>query len=100
MDTETLAERIRVLADANPGFDKRVLFDLGGDGVILLDAASRPPAVSREAGEADATIRVTADNLGRLVEGDMDPTLAYMTGKLKVDGSMGIAIQLGELLSG
>jgi len=100
MDTDALAERIRALADANPVFDKRVVFDLGGEGVIRLDAATRPPAVTRERGEADATISVTAENLAKLVEGDMDPTLAYMTGKLKVDGSMGIAIQLGELLGG
>jgi putative sterol carrier protein len=29
----------------------------------------------------------------------MNPTMAFMTGKLSVDGSMGLAMKLGSVLS-
>lgn len=31
--------------------------------------------------------------------GDLDPTAAFMTGKLTVDGDMGMAMKLGSVLS-
>jgi putative sterol carrier protein len=33
------------------------------------------------------------------MEGDQNPTSAFMTGKLSVDGDMGMAIKLAGLLS-
>jgi len=34
-----------------------------------------------------------------ILEGEMNPTSAFMTGKLTVDGSMGLAMQLGAALA-
>ena len=34
-----------------------------------------------------------------ILSGDMNPTMAFMTGKLSVDGSMGLAMKLGSALS-
>ncbi|MGB4910494.1 MAG: SCP2 sterol-binding domain-containing protein, partial [Tabrizicola sp.] len=33
-----------------------------------------------------------------LLSGDVNPTMAFMTGKLAVDGSMGLAMKLGSVL--
>ena len=49
-------------------------------------------------GPADTTIRISEDNLEKLLTGALDPTLAYMTGKLKVEGSLGVAMKLTSLL--
>ena len=40
-----------------------------------------------------------AEYLRAILEGDMNPTTAFMTGKLSVDGSMGMAMKLGSALS-
>jgi putative sterol carrier protein len=32
------------------------------------------------------------------MEGRLDPTLAYMTGKLKVEGKLGVAMKLAAML--
>ncbi len=34
-----------------------------------------------------------------ILDGDMNPTMAFMTGKLSVDGVMGLAMKLGSVLS-
>ena len=38
-------------------------------------------------------------DLQKLMAGNLDPTLAYMTGKLKVEGSMGVALKLTSMFS-
>jgi hypothetical protein len=100
-----LARRIEAIAAAHPGFDHRVRFDLGTDGALILDARTRPPAVT-DAGspdappptEVDATLTVSAADLAALVDGTLSPTIAYMTGRLKVAGPLDIALKLGRML--
>ena len=38
-------------------------------------------------------------SLDKLLDGDLDPTMAYMTGKLKVEGRMGVALKINAMLS-
>ncbi|MEE8188799.1 MAG: SCP2 sterol-binding domain-containing protein [Kiloniellales bacterium] len=80
------------------GLNARVIFDLGDDGVIAVDATASPPALSHEAIEADCTIRLSADNMEKLIEGALNPMMAYTLGKLKIDGSMGVAMKVASLL--
>ena len=53
------------------------------------------------AGDGDAEVTLTADveTFQGMLSGDVNPTAAFMTGKLKVDGDMGQAMQLGAALS-
>ena len=48
--------------------------------------------------EADVTLTADADVFQAILEGDMNPTSAFMTGKLSVDGSMGMAMKLASAL--
>jgi hypothetical protein len=47
---------------------------------------------------ADVTLTADADVFRAILDGDMSPTMAFMTGKLSVDGSMGMAMKLGSVL--
>jgi putative sterol carrier protein len=80
------------------GLNARVTFDFGGDRCLVIDAKSTSPAISHEAADADCTIRLTLDNLGKLMAGALSPTLAYTMGKLKIEGSMGVALKVAALL--
>lgn len=65
-----------------------------GDGGISVEAGG-------EAGEdADTTVRLTSDNLQKLIDGKLNPLIAYSTGRLKVEGSQGVALKLVSLLQG
>ena len=98
MGAERLAEQIRQRAAQSPPLGYTVKFVLTEDGVILWDGTGAQPVVQTLDGPADTTIRISEDNLEKLLAGALDPTLAYMTGKLKVEGSLGVAMKLTTLL--
>ena len=104
MSLESLTEQLKSQAAMNPPLGYRVLFDLGDEGAILWDGTETPAVIAALDGgdgaapEADTTLRFGADDLGKLLQGDLDPTLAYMTGKLKIEGSMGVAMKLAAML--
>ncbi|RYG13962.1 MAG: SCP2 sterol-binding domain-containing protein, partial [Caulobacteraceae bacterium] len=43
---------------------------------------------------SDCTVRVSKDDFEKIVQGDLDPTFAFMSGKLRVDGDIGVAMGL------
>lgn len=50
-------------------------------------------------GDADVTISATMDTFQSMFDGDLSPTVAYMTGKMKIDGDMGRAMKLSAILA-
>ena len=96
---DDLVRDIQSRADQLRGLNARVRFVLGNSGdVILLDARTPAVSVARTDGEADCTLRITAENLGKLIAGRLNPMLAYTMGKLKVEGSTGVAMKLASML--
>lgn len=76
------------------GFDGSVKFEMEGEGVIRIADG----AVSTDDGDAECTISASAETFQELFEGELDPTAAFMTGKIKIDGDMGQAMKLSQLL--
>lgn len=94
----TFDEIYQRFADAGatvPG--KKVKFDFGGDGKIYLDGASG--AVSKDDAAADTTLQLALADFIAMAEGKLDPTMAFMQGKLKVLGDMGVAMQLQSVMA-
>lgn len=77
------------------GFDGSVKFEMEGEGVIRIADG----AVSTEDGDAECTISASAETFQELFGGELDPTAAFMTGKIKIDGDMGQAMKLSQLLA-
>ena len=99
MDIDQLVEEMRKRAAQNLKLGYKVKFDLG-DGVIFWDGTQHPPVIeAADQGEANTTIAIEPANLVKLMAGQLDPTIAYMTGKLKVEGSMGVALKLTSMFS-
>jgi putative sterol carrier protein len=93
MGIQEIAEKLKPQV-ASSGFDRSVKFDTGADGVIVIDGGN----VSTTDGPADCTIKLSLDNLESLIAGDLNPTMAFMTGKLKIEGDMSVAMALQSLL--
>ena len=77
------------------GFDGSVKFEIEGEGAITVDGAN----VTTDNADAACTISASMDTFQDLFNGDLDPTAAFMTGKIKIDGDMGVAMKLGQLLA-
>lgn len=70
-------------------------FVIPGHGAIMVDS----DGVRAGDEDADVTLTAEADVFRAILEGEMNATTAFMTGKLTVDGSMGLAMQLGAALA-
>ncbi|MGI9359119.1 MAG: SCP2 sterol-binding domain-containing protein, partial [Paracoccaceae bacterium] len=46
--------------------------------------------------DTDVTFVASVEVFQEIFNGDVDPTAAFMTGKLQVDGDMGIAMRLAN----
>lgn len=93
MGTEAIADQIRPKVESS-GFDRSVKFDTGSDGVIVIDGET----VSTTDAPTDCTIKLSIDDLEALIAGDLSPTTAFMTGKIKVEGDMSVAMALSQFI--
>ncbi|MBG6163297.1 putative sterol carrier protein [Labrenzia sp. EL_195] len=93
MSLEQLTEGVREKV-ASGGIEESVKFDMGGDGVIFLQGSD----VSNDDGDADCTIKISAEDLADLLSGELNPTSAFMGGKMQVEGDMSVAMKLGSIV--
>ena len=94
---ETLPSRVDETKAA--GVTNSYLFDVEGAGQWLVDVDGGRVNVTEGGGDADVTIATSEENFMRIVRGEQSPTGAYMTGKVKVEGDISLALRLRELLA-
>ena len=99
MSLEGLTEELRKRAAQSPKLGHTVKFVLEDGGVIFWDGTGEQTVFSNQDAEAETVMRLSADNLEKLIAGTLDPTMAYMTGKLKVEGKTGVALKINSMLS-
>lgn len=77
------------------GFDGLAKFVITDEGAIIIDGDGARAADD----EADVTLTASAETFRAILDGDQNPTAAFMTGKLSVDGDMGLAMKLSSVLA-
>lgn len=77
------------------GFDGTAKFVIEGEGAVVIDGNGA------RAGDdaADVTLTADAETFKAILDGEENPTAAFMTGKLSVDGDMGMAMKLAGVLA-
>ena len=77
------------------GFDGVAKFVIPGEGAVMVDGAG----VRAGDDEADVTLTAPVEVFEQLLSGDLSAASAFMSGKLTIDGSMGLAMKLGQALA-
>lgn len=98
MTLESCTKSINKRIGEDSGLNATLKIDFGDVGVIVVDGTAQPNTVSNDDREADCTVKVTLEDFEALVKGQLAPMDAFMSGKLAVDGDMGIAMKLQGLL--
>jgi putative sterol carrier protein len=94
--SDVIEAAVKALSDKmSGGFDAVAKFEIAGEGAVIIDA----DGVRAGDGEADVTLSADSDTFQAIMSGDLNATSAFMTGKLSVDGDMGLAMKLGSLLA-
>ncbi len=89
---------IQAKAANAPALNKTLKFDFG-DQQLYIDGAGDSNQVSEGNEDADCTIQVSQEDFIRLVKGELNPMGAVMSGKIKIDGDMSVAMKLQTLFS-
>ncbi|WP_174801108.1 SCP2 sterol-binding domain-containing protein [Martelella limonii] len=100
-EIDTLIAAMEDKSDALEDLGYRVRFDMKDGGSILLDATDGNVEIEQDEtgeAEADTVLILSSDNLEKLINGKLNPMLAFSTGRLKVRGSQGVALKLASLL--
>jgi putative sterol carrier protein len=94
--SDIVNEAVVVLNEKLSGsdFDGTAKFDIEGEGTVMMDENGARAGDE----EADVTLSADAETFQSILEGDTNPTSAFMTGKLKIDGDMGMAMKLAAVL--
>ena len=75
----------------------KLKFDFGDDR-LFIDGTQSPAVMSHADEDADTTLVISSEDLEKIMHGQLDATMAFMTGKLKVKGNTGNAMKLASIL--
>lgn len=97
MSFESILSALTAQAANVAPFGAKLKFVLGED-IILIDGTGDSNIVSQNDEEAGCTISTDTDTFNQLKNGDLNPMMAVMSGKVKIKGDMGLAMKLQSLI--
>ncbi len=97
MNLDAIVSGMQAKAANAPALGSTLKFDFGGE-TLYIDGTGDSNNVTTENKEADCTIKIDKEDFIALTTGDLNPMSAFMSGKIKVEGNMGLAMKLQSLL--
>ena len=80
---------------SNTSFERSTKIEKETEGSIVISGGS----VYASDDPADVTFTASVEIFEEIFNGELEPTAAFMTGKLKIDGDMGTAMRLANVFS-
>jgi putative sterol carrier protein len=96
---DAITDQMKTRLGEGGKFKKSVKFDFGADGAVRIDDKVAPVVVDNDASApVDCTVKVSMADFMDIAQGKQNAQMAFMMGKLKVEGDMSVAMQLGSIL--
>ena len=93
---EAIARAVAELnARVGNSFDGSATFVIEGEGTIVVDQSGARPGDT----PTEVSLIADAETFRQILSGDLDPTSAFMQGRLRVEGDMGAAMRLGAAIA-
>jgi putative sterol carrier protein len=96
-DLDSLTQRVRSAVGEESGLDARIKFNFGNDGFLFIDGKSQPNQVSNADAPSDIALTVSIENFQRIIDKQLNPKFALMTGRMRLKGDIRIAIRLDKV---
>ena len=93
--SEVVNAAVRKLSEKVASFPSTAKFVIEDEGAIMIDQNG----VRAGDEESEVTLVANRETFEGILDGSINPATAFMSGQLKIEGSMGIALQLGQALS-
>ena len=95
--TDIMTEAVEAIEKKLSGsvFDGSAKFEIQDEGSIIIDSLG----VRISDDETEVTLSASLETFQEILQGELDSTSAFMTGRLQLDGDMSVAMRLASLLS-
>ena len=97
MELSEITKKVSELArDTSGEMESKVKF-VFQDGCVFIDDTVNPPIVNNEDSDAHCTITINNDDFKKLLDKELSSMSAFMSGKMKIDGDMTVAMKLSSM---
>ncbi len=97
----SIAGKLKDHPEKTKDVEKKIAINLTGDqgGRWIIDCTQSPAVVEEDDNfQADMTVTMAADDMQKMIQGELNPQAAFFGGKIKIDGDISLALKLGKLL--
>ena len=99
LDRSELMDKLRAKLKGAPPIGYPVLFDLKDDGVIFVDGMVHPAEIlDAPNAEPVTTFTLSSENFEKVLNGQLDPQMGALLGKIHISGKLGVALKLSGFL--
>lgn len=98
---KTIPDNVNKDQEKAKGLNAVYQFDITGDEAgswVVYATAAKVGVQSGPSPDAKCTITVSGKDILDIVSGKLNPQMAFMSGKLKIKGDMGLALKLQNVL--
>lgn len=94
---EEIARELSSNIDPSKTIDGTISIDMGDDGQVLIDGRTAPARIEATSEEGDCRMKCSAETFVGLLDGSINGTRAFMTGKLRIAGKQSLAEDMEKL---